>query len=147
MGQLVVRRAQILVTGEGPEAGAVNHPLRMLDPHTQREGLGLHIDAAGVEALERVPGAMPKGEDHRIAGDLGPVLQHDAADPALVGRAVQGEVHHLALEPVLSPQRLDLGPHALDHADEAEGADVRMRFGQDFRRGAGGHELGQHLAA
>ena len=40
----------------------------------------------------------------------------------------------------------DLGSHPLDHADEAEGADVRMREVKDFLRRAGLDELGQHLA-
>ncbi len=51
------------------------------------------------------------------------------------------------LPAILAAQFLDGPAHALDHGDEAEGADMRMRFGQDVVRRAGLDEFLQHLAA
>ena len=50
------------------------------------------------------------------------------------------------LEADFAAERLDLRAHLLDHADEAEGADVRLGDIQDFLGRAGLDELRQHLA-
>jgi hypothetical protein len=39
---------------------------------------------------------------------------------------------HALLEADLAAQRLDVGAHLLDHADEAEGADVRLADEEDL---------------
>ena len=74
--------------------------------------------------------------------DLFAALQRQAADSA----ALDTHVHHLLLEADLAAQGLDVGPHLLDHAHQAEGADVRLADVQDFLGRAGLDELGQHLA-
>jgi hypothetical protein len=51
------------------------------------------------------------------------------------------------LEADLAAQLLDLVAHGLDHADQSESADVRLRDVEDFLRRARLDELGQHLAA
>jgi hypothetical protein len=56
------------------------------------------------------------------------------------------QVGDVLLETNLAPQRHDLGAHLLDHADQAEGADVRLADVQDLFGRAGLDELGEHLA-
>jgi hypothetical protein len=56
------------------------------------------------------------------------------------------QVHHLLAKADLATQRFDLRTHLLDHADQAEGADVRLGHVEDFFGRTGLHKLGQHLA-
>ncbi len=60
--------------------------------------------------------------------------------------AFDQQVDHALLEADLAAQRLDLGSHLLDHADQPEGADVRLADVQDLFGRTGLDELGQHLA-
>jgi hypothetical protein len=50
------------------------------------------------------------------------------------------------LPAIFAAQALDRLADALDHLHQAEGADVRMRLGEDLLGRAGLDELGQHLA-
>ena len=52
--QLVIGRAQQRVAGVAAPARAVDHALRVLDAHPNRERLGHHVDAAPVQRLEGV---------------------------------------------------------------------------------------------
>jgi hypothetical protein len=64
----------------------------------------------------------------------------------LPATSIDQKVGHLLAEADLAAQRLDLGAHLLDHADQAEGADVRLGHVEDLLGRAGLDELGQHLA-
>jgi hypothetical protein len=71
--------------------------------------------------------------------------------PPAHGRLPSGshpvEIVHPVLPAIFAAQRLDGAAHALDHRHQPEGADMRMRFGEDLLRRAGLDELLQHLAA
>ena len=130
------------------EARAVDPALRMLDPHADREGLGLDMHAAPVEHLEGRPGAVPHREHDMIGLEKAAVMQVQPAHPLVpVRHALELEIVDSRLPAIFAAQRLDRRPHALDHGDEAEGADMRMRFPQYVVGRAGLDELLQHLAA
>ena len=120
----------------------------MLDAHADRERLGLDVDAAFVQNLEGVAGAVAQGHDH--VGRRQIVLPGDmqALKPArAIGADFDVEVLDLVLPAVFAAQALDQRPHLLDHVHQAEGADMRVSLGEDFFRRAGRDELLQHLAA
>eukprot|EP01136_Pigoraptor_vietnamica_P016349 Opistho-1_new@4810 len=142
MHQLVIGCTEDLVAGIGAEAGTVDDGLRMLDAVADREGLGLHENAALVQHREGVARAVAQGQHDVIAADLLARFEHHAADVV----ALDQHIADLLLEADLAAQRLDVRAHLLDHADQPEGADVRFGDVEDFLRRAGLHELGQHLA-
>ena len=72
--------------------------------------------------------------------------EHEAAHAALVAAAFDQQVDDALAEADLAAQRLDVGAHLLDHADEPEGADVRLADVEDLLRRAGLDELVEHLA-
>jgi hypothetical protein len=120
----------------------------MLDPHADRERLGLDMDAAVVQHLEGVAGAVADGQHHVLGRQVVAGRQMQALQLARpVGGGLDVEVVDLVLPAILAAQALDGLAHALDHRHQAEGADVRMGLGQDLFRRAGLDELLQHLAA
>ena len=75
------------------------------------------------------------------------VMQVQPAHLPLAGRVrLHVQPVDSGAEAIFAAKLLDRSAHALDHGDQAEGADVRMRFGQDLGRRTGLHELGQYLA-
>ncbi len=77
-----------------------------------------------------------------------PIRQMQPAQAlATPAQLVQHEIVHARLPAIFAAQPLDGRADALDHRDETEGADMRMRLGQYVVGRAGVHELLQHLAA
>jgi hypothetical protein len=140
--QLVVGRAQDRVAGAGAEARAVDHALRVFDAKAHRERLGHHVHAAPLQHLEGVARAVAQRQHHVVGGELLATGQHQAAHAAVFDL----QVGDALAEADLAAQRLDVGAHLLHHADQAEGADVRLGHVEDLFRRAGLDELGQHLA-
>ena len=64
--QLVVRRAQGRMLRKAPVLAAVDEALRMLDAHAHGEGLLHHSYPLAEQALQRVPGAVADGQQHRV---------------------------------------------------------------------------------
>ena len=146
--QGVGRRAEVRVAGAGAEAGLVDPALRMLDPEADGEGLGLYVDAAGVQHLEGVAGAVAHRQHHVVGGERVAGGEAKAPHaPRAVGARLDLEVVDPAAEAVFAAEGLDGSAHRLDHGHEAEGADVGVGLGQDLGRRAGLDELGQDLAA
>ncbi|MNZ81480.1 hypothetical protein D3C78_1001490 [compost metagenome] len=141
--QLVVGGAEFRVAGVLAQARLVDHRLRVLDAEAHRERLGLHEHAVAVEHAHGVAGAVAEGQHHMPAGDLLAALQLHAAQLAVLDQ----QVADLLLEAHFAAEGDDLGAHVLDHAGEAEGADVRLVDVEDLFRRAGLDELLQHLAA
>ena len=142
--ELVVGRAEDRVAGVRAEAGAVDQRLRMLDAEADRERLGLHVHAALVQHREGVARAVAERQ-HDVVGGAAP-RRRRASTPRTCARTAPPSITHVddALrEADLAAQRLDLGAHLLDHADEAEGADVRLADVEDLFRRAGLDELGR----
>ena len=130
------------MAGARAEARVVDDRLRVLDAKADRERLGFHEHAALVQNREGVARAVAEREHDVVGGDPCAVVQGHAANlPGL-----DQHIGHALPEANFTTQRLDLGPHLLDHADEAERTDVRLRDEQDLFRRAGLHELVQHLA-
>ena len=112
-------------------------------------GLASMCDAAPLQHREGVARAVAEREHHVVGAQLLAAGQHQAADVARAGPAPASsmtQIGHLLAEADLAAQRLDLGAHLLDHAHQAEGADVRLGDVEDLLRRAGLDELGQHLA-
>ena len=147
MHQLVVRRTQKRVTRLRAEARGVDQRLRMFDPHPDRKRLCVHRDPGGMQRLETVTRAVPDRQHHVPGLDDAAVLQAETRDPpGAIGRRFDVELHDPRLEAVFPAQRLDGPAQALDHADQPEGADMRLGGDQDLLGGTGADELLQHLA-
>ena len=116
----------------------------MLDAKADGERLGLDGDAAVVQHLEHVAGAVAHRQHDMVGCDLLAAFQHHAAHLAV---AIEQQVGHLALKAIFAAQAFDGLAQALHHRHQPEGADMRMGLGEDFFRRAGLHEFGQHLAA
>ena len=142
VNKLVVGGAEQWVAGVRPQAGAVDQCLRVLNAETDGEGFGLHEHACGMQHGEGVSGAVPEREHDLARGNEFAIFQSDA----LHGAVFNGQIGDLAPETDLATQCFDFSAHALDHADQAEGADVRLGEVEDFLRRAGLNELGEHLA-
>ncbi|MNL01081.1 hypothetical protein D3C87_1215360 [compost metagenome] len=141
--QFVIRGAQDGVAGVGAEAGLVDEGLRVFDAEPDRERLGFHEDALVVQHLEGVARAMAHGQHDVVGLDMFAVGERDAGDPAIF--ALQR--FHFAGEAHFAAQLGDGVAHDFDHADQAEGADVRFGDVQDFFGRAGQDELLQHFFA
>ena len=148
--QLVVGGAEQRMAGVLlAEPGAIDHALRMLDAKADRERLGLHRHAALVQHGEGVAGAVAEGEHDLVGAQLlgacfGACAARDrqAANPA----GLDPQVDDARAEADLAAEALDLGAHLLDHADQPEGADVRLGDVGDLLGRAGLDELLDHLA-
>ena len=147
MRQRISRSPQVGMLGASAEPGAVDPGLRVLDPHADRKRLGLDMDAAVVQHLECVARTMPDREHdvgglHHLTG-----LQHKAAEPpTAISRDFDEQIVDPMLPAIFTTKLLNGGAHMLHHRNQTEGADMGMRLGQYFGRGAGSHEFGQHLA-
>ena len=141
--QLVVGGAELRVAGILAQACLVDQRLRVFDAEPHREGLGLHEHALGVEHAEGVAGAVAQGQDHMARFQLLAAFQDYAGQLLALGE----QVGDLLLEAHLAAQVDDLLAHLLDHAGQAEGADVRLVDVEDFFRRTGLDELFQDLAA
>ena len=120
----------------------------MLDPHADREGLGLDMNAAIVQGLEGVARAVAQGHDHVGRGHVVTAGDMEALQPARTIRAdLDIEVLDLVSPAILAAQALDERPHLLDHVHQSEGADMRVGLGQDLLGRAGLDELLQNLAS
>src|SRR6185369_9623431 len=146
--ELVVGGAEQRMAGRGAEAGAVDQRLRVLDADADREGLGFDIDAVVEQHLEGVAGAVADGEHDMLGGDAFAAGQHHAANLAVAG-GVAFDLDFLDLGPEahFAAEFENVGAHLLDHADQPEGADVRLVDEEDFLRRAGLDEFLEHLAA
>jgi hypothetical protein len=82
------------------------------------------------------------GLDRRAFG-CGRARDRDGADVPVLDQ----QVGHALAESDLAAERLDLGAHLLDHADQPERSDVRLADVEDLVRRAGLDELVEHLAA
>ncbi len=118
----------------------------MLDAIADRERLGVHAHAALVQHREGVARAVAQREHDVVAAQFLARGQRQAADLLLVAPALDQQVDDALPEADLAAQRDDVGTHLLDHAHEAEGADVRLGDIEDLFRRAGLDELGEHLA-
>ena len=116
----------------------------MLDAQADGERLGLDIDAARVQHLEGIARAVADGEDDVAGRDAAAVLADHRTNLAI---PAEFEIGDFGPEAVFAAQRLDGGTQMFDHGDEAEGADMGLGDGEDFRRRASAHKLGENLAA
>ena len=105
------------------------------------------MHAARVQHREGVARAVAErehdlvGRDRRAFGAAALATRDGANAPVL-----DQQVGHALAEADLAAQRLDLGAHLLDHADQPERADVRLADVEDLVRRAGLDELVEHLA-
>ena len=142
MHKLVVGGAEQRIAGVGSEPGLVDQRLRVFDAETDGKRLGFHEDAGRVQHGEGVTRAVTEGEDDLMRHDCFAVHQRHA----LYGAVFDLYPGDTALETDFAAQRDDFGAHALNHADEAEGADVGMCDVEDFLRRPRLDELLQDLA-
>ncbi|MNF41832.1 hypothetical protein D3C84_228700 [compost metagenome] len=96
-----------------------------------------------MQHAESVTGTVAQRQDHVTRGDLFAVFQDHTVQLTLIDQ----QVGDLLLETDFTAQCLNFVTHGLDHAGQAEGADVRLADVEDFLRGAGLDEFGQDLAA
>ena len=143
MDELVIGGAEQRIAGVGTEACPIDQRLRVLDAEANGERLGFHEHTRRMQHLEGVARAVAEGEDDLAGGDFLSTRQRYAAHVSFLD--VQSS--DAALEANLPAARDDLGAHALDHADQPEGTDVRMRDVEDFLGCPGFDEFGQHLAS
>ena len=108
------------------------------------EWFGFDVDAAVVQHLEGVAGAVAQRQHGMSAFDLFARFQADA--PHAV-RIVQQQVGDFRLKAIFAAQVFDGPAHGFHHGYQAEGADMGMCLGKNFFRRTGAHEFGQHLAA
>ncbi len=126
------------MSGKPAETGPIDQRLRVLDACADREWFGFDMHAAPVQHGESVPRAVADREHDMRRFDLRAIGQDQAAKLAgSVGGDVDGDILDPAAEAVFAAQRLDLLPDALDHGDQAEGADMRLADEQDFLGCAG----------
>ncbi|MNS97549.1 hypothetical protein D3C72_1318860 [compost metagenome] len=96
-----------------------------------------------MQHLEGIARAVAHRHDDVVGFQVLAIRQLQAAHLA----AVDVDIVDARFEADLAAQLDDLGAHLLDHADQAEGADMRACLVQDVFRRAGAHELVEHLAA
>ncbi len=148
MHELVVGRTEQLVACLVAEAGAIDERLRMLDAEADRKRLRFDVDAACLQHIERIAGAVADREHDVVRTDMLAIVEDDPAHPlAAVPVRSEVEIRDPAFETIFAAERLDRRAQALDHGDEPEGADMRLADVQDLGRRARAHELLQHLAA
>ena len=133
MNQLVIRRAQQRVTGLWAESGLVDQRLRMFDAHADRERFGFDVDPARMQHLEGVTGAVTDRQDHVFGGQF---LARGKSQAAQLPRFDQYIFNPLP-ETDLAAQGLNAGAHLFDHADQSEGADMRLADVEDLLGRAG----------
>ena len=100
-----------------------------------------------VEHLEGVARAVADRQHDVIGLEVVAAVEVQPADmPLAVGVGRDIEPVDARPEAIFAAQALDRLAQAFDHRHQPEGADMRVRLGQDFGRRAGLDELGQHLA-
>ena len=147
MRQAIGRRAKDLVARKCPIARLVDKRLRMLDPHANRKGLGLHINPAIMRHLKGIAGRMPHRHDHMAGLQHLARGQHQPAQPARTIRR-HGNVQ------ILHPRRKAIFPAQLfnrladrhHHRHQSKRANMRMRLGQNILGRPRFHKFDQHLA-
>ena len=105
------------------------------------------MDARGVKHRKGVARAVPDREYDLIGLQIVAARKMQPLH-ATFARAVGVDVEpvDLVLPAIFAAQPLDRLAQAFDHRHQPEGADMRVRFGEDFRRRARLDEFGQHLA-
>ncbi len=131
------------MTGIFAQSRAVDQRLRVFDAKAHRERLGFHEHATAVQHAEGVAGTVAQRQNHMPRLELFAAVQLHAQQLAVLDH----HVGHALLEAHFAAQRFDLMAHVLDHARQAERADMRLADIEDFFRGAGFHEFVQHFAA
>ncbi len=131
------------MAGAGAEPGLVDPALRMLDPHPDRKGLGFDVDAACVQRREGIARRMADCQDDMLCGQELACREVQAFELS-VGSL---EILDPGTKAIFPAQCFDAFADRHYHGYQPEGADMRMRFGQDLRRRPGLDEFAQHLAA
>ena len=127
MHELVVGGAQPRMAGSSAVAAAVDERLRMLDAQADGERLRLDRNAALLEHLKRIAGAVADRQHDMIGRDVLAVGEHHARRPAAAVRPhVDLEVVDFALEAIFAAERLDGLADVFHHRHQPEGADVRL---------------------
>ena len=135
-----------------PPTGPIDHALRVLNAHAHREGFGLHENASIVQQAKAVARAVAQGQHHMACSQFAEltalaILDFQTCDLAAFWPAFDQHVHHALLKAHLAPQRYDLFAQVLDHFDQFESADVRVRCKQNLGRRASLHKLVHDFAA
>ena len=147
--EAVGRGAQIGMTRTRTEPRPVDPGLRMFDADADREGLRLDIDAARVQRMKRVAGAVSDRQNDMIGRDDS--RRRADATPrsrAVLARLDDVEVDDVLLEPVFAAEVLDL--RGEDSRRLWTRRKVPMCGCASTRISAGApacDEFGQHLAA
>ena len=145
-GQLIVRRPQLGVAGEGAVLAFVDEILGMLRPDPHGKGLGGHGKAAAEKIPVGVPGPLADGQH-----------QGAAVDPlrdAVFDQGHRPKLSRLSMDPVqlrgeadLAPQGDDLVAQVLDHGPEPVRAHVGLGQDPDLLLRPAGEEGIQHRGA
>ena len=97
----------------------------MLDAKADGERLGLDGDAAVVQHLENIAGAVAHRQHHMVGGDLFAALQPHALERPVF----QNQVSDLALKAIFPAQAFDSGAQRFHHRSPAG----RCRYGDGPR--------------
>ena len=100
MRDMVFRGAQDRIARLMAEARAVDPGLRMLDPHADREGLRLGMDAGVDQHGEGIARAVADREDDVAGGEIVAVVEVQAAQPAWQQYASPGPTLTMGGRPV-----------------------------------------------
>jgi hypothetical protein len=95
---------------------------------TPIERLGFHVHAAIVQDMERIARAVANRQHDVVAGRNSPLLRCRPLKAGAVGGGLDLEILDAGLEAVFAAQRLDRFADALDHGDQPERADMRVRL-------------------
>src|SRR5258708_2812491 len=132
MDQLVIGRAEQLVSGARPKPAFIDQALGVLDPKPDRKWFGFNINAALMQHVKRVTRAVADGQDDMPGTNKFTVCQSYTAHPVLLDL----NIFNLALKPDLAAECGNRRSHLLDDHDQFIGSDMRFVDKKDFRRRA-----------
>ena len=144
MDELVVGGAEQRVAGVGAEARRSISDCGCSMRKPTAKGLASMNTPACVQHLEGVARAVAERQNDVAGGDFLAARQRHAAHAAACSMCRPVTRLWKRISP---PSDSISRAHVLDHADQPEGADVRLGDVEDFLRRAGLDEFGQHLAA
>ena len=108
----------------------INESLWMLDPHTNRKGLGFKKDFFRMQELVDIPRRMSRRQDHRVSAKLTTIRSCHALHLSVIKK----KLRHLGPKMNFATCGNDGLTHRHDHLRKEVRANMRMGFHEDFLR-------------
>src|SRR4051812_5856423 len=141
MRKLVIRRAEQRMTCVFAIPRSVDQRLGMLDPISDREWFCFNVNAAVVQHLKSVAGAVSDREHDVFGVDRFAARKHNTLNQTVL----DNDIGDPAFKSHFTAQANDGLAHALHDRDEPERADVRFAYIKNFRWRPGFDELGEYF--